>query len=67
MGTLKIDGLETDNRSQAYLALPESTRRIVRQEVHSRLAQFESGGRLVMTAETLIGAGRAPAVSSPSA
>jgi ubiquinone/menaquinone biosynthesis C-methylase UbiE len=49
----------TGQMPQAYLALPESSRRVVRQEVHAQLAQFESGGRLVMGAEMLIGAGRA--------
>ena len=44
---------------QAYRALPEPTRRAVRAEVHARLAEFESGGRLVMSVEMLIGAGRA--------
>jgi hypothetical protein len=43
----------------AYRALPESSRRAVREEVHARLAAFESGGRLVMTVEMLIGSGRA--------
>lgn len=43
----------------AYRALPESTRRAVREEVHVRLGQFESGGRLVMAVEMLFGAGRA--------
>jgi ubiquinone/menaquinone biosynthesis C-methylase UbiE len=44
---------------QAYRALPEPSRRAVREEVQARLAKFESGGRLVMTVEMLIGAGRA--------
>jgi ubiquinone/menaquinone biosynthesis C-methylase UbiE len=44
---------------QAYRALPEPSRRAVRAEVHSRLAEFQSGGRLVMSVEMLIGAGRA--------
>jgi len=43
---------------QAYRALPESSRRAVREDVHARLAAFESNGRLVMTVEMLIGAGR---------
>jgi ubiquinone/menaquinone biosynthesis C-methylase UbiE len=43
---------------QAYRALPESSRRAVREEVHARLAAFEANGRLVMTVEMLIGAGR---------
>lgn len=44
---------------QVYLALPEPSRRAVREAVHARLAQFEFNGRLVMNAEMLIGAGRA--------
>ena len=44
---------------QAYRALPESSRRAVKEEVQTRLAEFESDGRLVMNAEMLIGAGRA--------
>lgn len=44
---------------QAYLALPESSRRAVREEVHARLSGFESDGRLVMSVEMLIAAGRA--------
>ena len=44
---------------QAYCALPEPSRRAVREEVQARLAEFESGGRLVMSVEMLIGAGRA--------
>ena len=43
---------------QAYCALPEASRRAVREEVHARLAAFKSGGRLVMTVEMLIGSGR---------
>ena len=44
---------------QAYRALPEPSRRAVRAEVQARLAEFESGRRLVMSVEMLIGAGRA--------
>ena len=44
---------------QAYRALPESSRRAVREEVQARLAEFESGGRLEMSVEMLLGAGRA--------
>jgi len=44
---------------QAYRALPEGSRRAVREEVQARLAAFESNGQLVMSAEMLIGAGRA--------
>jgi hypothetical protein len=49
----------TGQLPQAYLALPASRRRAVREEVQTRLAAFESGGRLVMSVEMLIGAGRA--------
>jgi len=44
---------------QAYLALPERSQRAVRDEVRARLSEFESDGRLVMSAEMLIAAGRA--------
>ena len=44
---------------QAYLALSEPRRRAVREEVRARLTQFEFEGRLVMSAEMLIGSGRA--------
>ena len=44
---------------QAYLSLPEPSRRAVREEVHARLSGFEFDGRLVMSVEMLIGAGRA--------
>ena len=49
----------TGQLPQAYLALPASRRRAVREEVEAHLAAFESGGRLVMRVEMLIGAGRA--------
>ena len=44
---------------QAYLALPESSRHAVREEVQARLSGFESNGRLVMSVEMLIAAARA--------
>lgn len=44
---------------QAYRALPESSRSRVREEVQARLLLLESGGRLTMSAEMLIGSGRA--------
>jgi ubiquinone/menaquinone biosynthesis C-methylase UbiE len=44
---------------QVYLALREEQRRAVREEVKSRLIPFESNGRLTMSVEMLIGAGRA--------
>jgi ubiquinone/menaquinone biosynthesis C-methylase UbiE len=49
----------TGQMPQAYHALPEANRRAVREEVQARLAEFESHGQLVMSAEMLIGAGRA--------
>jgi ubiquinone/menaquinone biosynthesis C-methylase UbiE len=49
----------TGQLPQAFLALPASRRRAVREEVQTRLAAFGSGGRLVMSVEMLIGAGRA--------
>ena len=45
---------------QFYLQLPDDRRRAVRAEVSRRLARFESAGRLVLSAEALIGAGRVP-------
>jgi ubiquinone/menaquinone biosynthesis C-methylase UbiE len=44
---------------QAYLALSQADRRLVREEVRERLSQFESNGRLFMSIEMLIGRGRA--------
>jgi ubiquinone/menaquinone biosynthesis C-methylase UbiE len=44
---------------QIYLTLPEAARHAVRQEVRTRLAAFESGGRLLISVEMLIGSGRA--------
>jgi ubiquinone/menaquinone biosynthesis C-methylase UbiE len=49
----------TGQMPQAYRALPEPDRRAVREEVQARLEEFESNGRLIMSAEMLIGAGRA--------
>jgi hypothetical protein len=49
----------TGQLPQAYLALPAPRRQAVREEVEARLAAFETGGRLVMHVEMLIGAGRA--------
>lgn len=43
---------------QAYLALPEASRRSVREEVRAGLSKFASHGRLVMSVEMLIGTGR---------
>jgi SAM-dependent methyltransferase len=51
--------LGTGSLPQAYLALPEPTRHAVRDQVHERLAQFESDGRLEMSVEMLIASGRA--------
>ena len=44
---------------QAYLALPGDQRRQVREEVQSKLARYESDGRLRLSVEMLIGVGRA--------
>ena len=44
---------------QAYLALPEASRRAVREEVYARLAKFACNGRYNMSVEMLVGAGRA--------
>ena len=44
---------------QIYLSLLDAVRRAVRQEVRTRLGEFESGGRLRMNVEILIGSGRA--------
>ncbi len=44
---------------QAYLALPDTRRRSVREEVRARLSKFASQGKLVMSVEMLIGTGRA--------
>jgi ubiquinone/menaquinone biosynthesis C-methylase UbiE len=49
----------TGQMPQAYLALPESGRIAVRENVRDRLASFESRGRLVLSVEMLIGSGRA--------
>jgi ubiquinone/menaquinone biosynthesis C-methylase UbiE len=49
----------TGQLPQAYLALPAARRQAVQEEVEARLAAFETDGRLVMTVEMLIGAGRA--------
>lgn len=44
---------------KAYRELPEDARRTVAQEVHRRLSQFESNGRLVMKVEALLAAASA--------
>jgi ubiquinone/menaquinone biosynthesis C-methylase UbiE len=44
---------------QAYRALPFALRQAVREEVCRHLARFEVNGRLVLSIEMLIGAGRA--------
>jgi SAM-dependent methyltransferase len=44
---------------QAYLALPDDQRRQVREEIKSKLARYESDGRLRLSVEMLIGVGRA--------
>jgi hypothetical protein len=47
----------TGSIPQIYLTLPDAARRAVRKEVRTRLAEFESGGRLRMSVEMLIGSG----------
>jgi ubiquinone/menaquinone biosynthesis C-methylase UbiE len=49
----------TGSLPQAYLALSETDRLSVRQEVRERLSKFEANGRLFMSIEMLIGSGRA--------
>jgi ubiquinone/menaquinone biosynthesis C-methylase UbiE len=49
----------TGQLPQAYLALPAVRRQAVREEVEARLAACETDGRLVISVEMLIGAGRA--------
>jgi hypothetical protein len=44
---------------QVYLDLPETERRLVREQVRARLSPYESGGRLVMEVEILLAIGRA--------
>jgi ubiquinone/menaquinone biosynthesis C-methylase UbiE len=44
---------------QVYVSLPEIERRLVREEVRSRLSDLENNGRLVMSVEMLIGVGTA--------
>jgi ubiquinone/menaquinone biosynthesis C-methylase UbiE len=45
---------------QAYLALPNAERHQVREEVRSKLAGYETGGKLRLTVEMLVGVGQAP-------
>jgi ubiquinone/menaquinone biosynthesis C-methylase UbiE len=49
----------TGSIPQTYLMLPDAARRAVRQEVRTKLAEFESDGRLRMRLEMLIASGRA--------
>lgn len=49
----------TGQQPQSYLALAEADRRSVREIVKSKLARFESGGKLSMSLEMLVGSGRA--------
>jgi ubiquinone/menaquinone biosynthesis C-methylase UbiE len=49
----------TGSIPQIYLSLPGAAQDAVRQEVKTRLAKFESGGRLRMRVEMFIGSGRA--------
>ena len=43
---------------QLYQGLPETARGAVRREIRERITQFESGGRLVVPAESLFGIAR---------
>lgn len=47
----------TGSVPQIYLMLPGAERNAVREEVKTRLAEYESGGRLHMSVEMLIGSG----------
>ena len=49
----------TGQQPLIYLSLPEEKRRAIREEVRAGLSPFESKGRLEMSVEMLIGAGRA--------
>ena len=49
----------TGSLPQAYLALPEASRRAVREEVRERLTHFASEGRLEMSVEMLVASGQA--------
>ena len=55
------DPIETGvgSQPQLYVALPEIDRRVVREEVKSRLSPFLSNGYLIMSVEMLIAVGRA--------
>ena len=55
------DPIETGvgSQPQLYVALPEIDRRVVREEVKSRLSPFLSNGHLIMSVEMLIAVGRA--------
>jgi ubiquinone/menaquinone biosynthesis C-methylase UbiE len=55
------DPIETGMGSlpQVYVALPEIDRRVVREEVKSRLSPFFSNGHLIMSVEMFIAVGRA--------
>jgi ubiquinone/menaquinone biosynthesis C-methylase UbiE len=55
------DPIETGMGSmpQVYVALPQTSRRAVREEVRSRLLPFETNGLLTMSVEMLVGVGRA--------
>ena len=44
---------------QAYLALSDAQRRLVRQEVGSKLTRFDSKGKLHLSVEMLIAVGQA--------
>src|SRR5215472_4008843 len=55
------DPIETGvgSQPQVYVALSQTDRRAVREEVKSRLSPFSPDGRLVMSVEMLIAVGRA--------
>jgi SAM-dependent methyltransferase len=46
------------SQPQAYLSLPEASRRAARDEISARLSRFESDGKLCMSVEMLVGKGR---------
>jgi SAM-dependent methyltransferase len=47
---------------QSYLALPDAQRRLVREEVRSKLARFAAQGKLHLGVEMLIASGISPSV-----
>lgn len=61
-GARKFDGSGSEagggRLGQCYVQRPDDERRAVREEVSGRMAEFESGGRLVLRAGARIGAER---------